>query len=309
MKSILGALIVCLCGVAAGQSTKEITFTNRVVTFTNLQGRTYRNVDLVRADNMGLVYQSDGQWGMVRYTNLSAQTIQDLGLPADKVTALADAEKQRAARMEELAAQERERMADPANWATVHVVAGQGTDAGWIWQVREFPGWFFIANLPVKTAAYFRDYYTLIYKINVLKGQSAQLDQYSRQTGAQENQLKAESQKEKGLPNQPMVTVPTFLGGTANTYAADASRRQWTAEIEQRTKQLQGEMSNISKAKSLDESEIRTNQDDLQKLIDSRAETDTKISVYRSAKKLQGYPVLFAKEIKDVVAEKSPAEQ
>ena len=307
MKSFIGVLILIfsLCAVAMGQGTNDITFTNQVVTFTNLQGRTYRNVNLVRADDRGVVYQSGAEWGLVRYTNLSAQTIEDLGLPASKVNALANAEKERAARLAEMAEQQRERMADPANWTTVHVVAGQGTDAGWIWQVKEFSGWFFINNLPAKTVAYFRDYYALAYKINALQNQSAQLDQYIRQTDSQEAQLKAESKQEKALHNQVEATASPEAAETINTYIVDPSRKQWANQIDRRNKQLQAEMTNVSKAKAADESEIRTNQDDLQKLMSTRGETDAKISVFRTGKKLQGYPVLFAREVKDPDAQKT----
>ena len=307
MKSFVGVLFFCVCAVAMGQGTNDIEFTNRVVTFTNLQGRTYRNVGLVRADDRGVVYQSGGEWGLVRYTNLSAQTIEDLGLPANKINALANAEKERAARLKEMAEQERERMADPANWTPVHVVAGQGTDAGWIWEVKEFSGWFFINNLPPKTLAYFRDYYALAYKINALQNQSAKLDQYIRQTDSQEMQLKAESKQEKALHNQVEATEPPAVAETINTYIVDPSRKQWATQIDRRNKQLQTEITNVSKAKAADESEIRTNQNELQKLVSTRGETDAKISVFRTGKKLQGYPVLFARELTDNDQEK-PAE-
>lgn len=55
MKGILLLLVLGFVGVGSGQDA--ITFTDKLVTFTNLQGQAYRAVRLVRAVEGGIIYR------------------------------------------------------------------------------------------------------------------------------------------------------------------------------------------------------------------------------------------------------------
>jgi hypothetical protein len=74
--------LLALCAQAAlGQ---DITFTNRTATFTNLEGRVYTNVTLIRANDYGIVWRGDGM-GMVRYTNLAPAVLTSLGIGQERM--------------------------------------------------------------------------------------------------------------------------------------------------------------------------------------------------------------------------------
>jgi hypothetical protein len=79
---------------------QDITFTNRLVTFTNLQGRIYNGVVLVKADLDGVLWREvagDGL-GWVCYTNVSPALLEAWGIPSNRVdTAKARAERRAAA--------------------------------------------------------------------------------------------------------------------------------------------------------------------------------------------------------------------
>ena len=55
MKRILLLLVLGFVGVAPGQDAT--TFTNKLATFTNLQGEVFRDVRLVRGDDDGIIYR------------------------------------------------------------------------------------------------------------------------------------------------------------------------------------------------------------------------------------------------------------
>src|ERR1039458_5942867 len=85
MKKILPLLVLGFAGVAAGQDT--ITFTNKLITFTNLQGKVFRDVRLVRADLDGIIYRETVGvgGGRVCYTNLSLGLLESLDIPTNRI--------------------------------------------------------------------------------------------------------------------------------------------------------------------------------------------------------------------------------
>lgn len=66
---------------------EDTSFTNRTATLTNLEGRVYRNVQLVRGDSDGIVYLlSEGAGGgRICYTNLAPEVLQSLGIPTNRI--------------------------------------------------------------------------------------------------------------------------------------------------------------------------------------------------------------------------------
>lgn len=53
----------------------DITFTNKAVSFTNLQGQIYQHVQLVRGDLDGLIWRDKASGGRICYTNLCQRLV------------------------------------------------------------------------------------------------------------------------------------------------------------------------------------------------------------------------------------------
>lgn len=60
-------------------------FTNRIVTFTNLQGQSFRLVQLVRGDQDGLIWRDGASGGRICYTNLHPDLLEYFGIPSNRV--------------------------------------------------------------------------------------------------------------------------------------------------------------------------------------------------------------------------------
>lgn len=118
-------------------SAQDINLKNRVVSFRDLQGRAYFNVTLVRGDLDGLIWRDKkGSGGRICYTNLSADFLDTLGIPPERIAVAGDRAAQKAvadARYRAgLASQaEARRLASlkaQAELATNAVVAAQGSN-------------------------------------------------------------------------------------------------------------------------------------------------------------------------------------
>jgi len=65
---------------------QDIEFTNRVASFSNLEGQYYFKVTLVKGDLDGLVWRDEkGGGGRICYTNLPADLLDSLGIPPERV--------------------------------------------------------------------------------------------------------------------------------------------------------------------------------------------------------------------------------
>jgi hypothetical protein len=78
------AWFILLTVPAAAQT---ITFTNRIATFTNLQGHVYSGVQLVKGDLDGIIWrEAEGTGGgRICYTNLDPALLAFWGIPADRI--------------------------------------------------------------------------------------------------------------------------------------------------------------------------------------------------------------------------------
>ena len=85
MKGILPLLVLGFVGIAPGQ--EAMTFTNKVVTFTNFQREVFRDVRLVRADSYGIIYRETvgAGGGRVCYTNLPVSFLESLGISSNQI--------------------------------------------------------------------------------------------------------------------------------------------------------------------------------------------------------------------------------
>ena len=81
MKIILALLI------SITTQAQEINLTNRVATFTNLEGRVYKAVHVVKGTADGIVYreQESTGGGLVSYTNLAPALLAAWGIPLDRM--------------------------------------------------------------------------------------------------------------------------------------------------------------------------------------------------------------------------------
>jgi hypothetical protein len=89
----LGALMLACSSHAQG--TVEMLFTNKVVTFTNLQGAVYKDADLIRASSRDVIFKTNGDFGTVALTNLNEAAFQRLGIPMEFVQLAFDSERQK----------------------------------------------------------------------------------------------------------------------------------------------------------------------------------------------------------------------
>jgi hypothetical protein len=64
---------------------EDITFTYKIASFTNLEGRAYKNVRLIKADDDGLIWRQEASGGRICYTNLHPDVLEWLGIPTDRI--------------------------------------------------------------------------------------------------------------------------------------------------------------------------------------------------------------------------------
>lgn len=66
---------------------QDIVFTNRIATFTNLQGRAYKGVRLVKGDLDGVIWrEAEGVGGgRISYTNLDVALLDSWGIPTNRI--------------------------------------------------------------------------------------------------------------------------------------------------------------------------------------------------------------------------------
>ncbi len=62
-----------------------IAFTNKTATFTNLQGRVFKDVELVRGDLDGLIWRREASGGRICYTNLDTEVLESFGISSNRI--------------------------------------------------------------------------------------------------------------------------------------------------------------------------------------------------------------------------------
>jgi hypothetical protein len=90
MKAKLGRMTVAVLALVWINSllAQDIVFTNKIVTFTNTEGRVYKNVLLTKAKAEGIIWKEGDTGvggGMVPYTKLSPGTLRMLGIPVERI--------------------------------------------------------------------------------------------------------------------------------------------------------------------------------------------------------------------------------
>ena len=72
---------LCFTLFSSAVLAQDITFTNRVVTFTNLQGTVYEGVTLVKGGPDAIIWRDGATGGKIYYTNLSPSLLRWWGIP------------------------------------------------------------------------------------------------------------------------------------------------------------------------------------------------------------------------------------
>jgi|SRR5579862_2270286 len=71
-------------GIAAAHS-QDIILSNKTATFTNLQGRVFQAVQLIRGDWDGVIWRDGVGGGRVCYTNLNPAMLEAWGIPTNRI--------------------------------------------------------------------------------------------------------------------------------------------------------------------------------------------------------------------------------
>lgn len=195
---IKGVLILLFAIVvsAGAQTNRIITFTNRFATFTDLRGRVYEGVELVRADFDAIIYLTPTGGGQVYYTNLAPKTLQEFGIPTNRIELAAlRAEARRQQRLQAALeaqaeeARERERFLNESNWIQVKIdyadPASLSVHGGiricWIRTESGSRSKVYVRRLPYQVSAYYARRQTETQAVNELaarlSARSAQLKQ------------------------------------------------------------------------------------------------------------------------------------
>lgn len=77
-------LSLVIAGITAAHS-QDITWTNKTVTFTNLEGRIFKEVQFIRGDWDGVIWREGAGGGRVCYTNLNPALLEAWGIPTNRI--------------------------------------------------------------------------------------------------------------------------------------------------------------------------------------------------------------------------------
>jgi hypothetical protein len=132
MKTVLFAILSSLLLITAHAQPAEptLTFTNQIVTFTNLEGKVFQDAQILRADSKSVIVKTSDFYGNVPLTSISPSTQESLGLTADfmaKTRAFQQNREEAAAaaleRTKAILAADQEKMKDPTNLLKMTVSA------------------------------------------------------------------------------------------------------------------------------------------------------------------------------------------
>lgn len=294
------SLIACwlaLSPAGQAQTNSVITFTNRFATFTNLQGQMYSNVELVRAEDRRIMYRCEGGGGTVYYTNLSPATLEGMGLSTNRIALAAEQARQEAFQKDQLEAQERERMAEPANWRTVHLSALKHTvpgPAGWTWTVVEIPGMLVIYNVPSRTWRYFTRYDALAASATQLNQKLAAHDRRLKQLEAVIEQLRNELYRQQYAENQAMTAAYGDPALVEWVMAYTAPIRDWGADINRRGVQAEDLLFALQNQRKTLAAQLEETLRQLEDLVINERQDAVEIKVFVTNKKAYGSPILVS---------------
>ncbi len=229
MKTALFAILSSSLLIAAHAQPAEptLTFTNQVVTFTNLQGKVFQDAEILRADSKSVIVKTVDFYGNVPFTNISASTQESLGLTADfmaKTRAFQESREEAAAaaleRTKAILTADQEKMKDPTNLLKMTVsafIGGPVSSAyGEIYPcmvtLNGRPARVYVARLPV---AEITDHIT---QVNQLKSSITRSQGRIAARQAASKQRQSQMEKPGATAGSPgYVSSSTAQGNAANT--------------------------------------------------------------------------------------------
>jgi hypothetical protein len=228
----LQLLIAACFGMGNGQSqtTMDLWFTNRIVTFTNLQGERFAHAEVVEADASQVVFKTNDIFGTVKLTNLSPATLEWIGIPPEQLELAHQLEIQKAqalAHQRAMLQDEQQRLLDSSNLVRLTVESIQLKDYDAIYgpvlfcNVRTATGAatsVFVVGLPQRVTAYFDQRSALESEIAQLSGQ---IEAETAQLATAEDQAK---QAQYQLSQLDTYT-PTGAFGDPNFVNAEMAQR------------------------------------------------------------------------------------
>src|SRR5215472_10990400 len=78
-------ILIAVAGAMLSASAEDIIFTNKVATFTNLQGKVFKSVQLVKGDLDGVIWRDEASGGRICYTNLHADILESWGISSNRI--------------------------------------------------------------------------------------------------------------------------------------------------------------------------------------------------------------------------------
>jgi hypothetical protein len=226
------SLVLALTAFSAAAQTSEptMTFDDRLITFTNLEGKVFPDAHLVRADSKSIIVKTEDFYGNVPFTNLSQSTQEQLGLTADYMAETRAFQEGRAKasaaaleRTKAILVADKEKMSDTNNLLKMTVRAFSGASVpsayGIIYPctvtLNGAPTRVYVARLPV---AQVNGYIT---QLNQAKNQVQSLQQtVDRASGAVDSSQRQLNEDRRQLTHATALDDQNIAKGTVDPYAA-----------------------------------------------------------------------------------------
>lgn len=247
---LIAGLIIFFSPVVARAATgASVSFTNKVMTFTDLHGQVYPDATIKRADFNAdgtgqIIYQTNDNYNAISFARLTPETLTSLGVPANyaDIARDRDTQKQEVASKEAQAnAAEQQRLLDPANLTSIRVdavISKVGFDPvyGTIYSCRTQFGQnpallnILVARLPDRVPAYFDSVTQHDQAVAALKDQIAGRQTWvanaSAQLSQQQNQIRqTEAQVNAGTAGMADWVYPAAVQRNAVEMEKQEQRR------------------------------------------------------------------------------------
>ena len=226
--------------VSLTQCGAVLSFTNKVATFSSLDGQMYVGAQLVEADSSRIIFKTNGVFDAVAFTNLSADTLDRIGITQDYLDSVRDGEARKAvalAAQRTMLADEQQRLGDGIGLLNLTVNTVEISDHDPIYGNLRFcrvtmPSGaaiaVFVARLPDTVPGYFQQRDSLARHVADLK---SRIDTVTAQVEAQAAQLdQAQNQVDQAnaAPRSPAFVYDPYNQVVIN--AADATQNQINQE-------------------------------------------------------------------------------
>jgi hypothetical protein len=234
------AMVMFCAQLFATQASGELYFTNKIATFSSLDGQSYLAAQLVEADSSRIIFKTNGVFEAVAFTNLSPETLDQIGITQDYLASLKQSAANRAvalAKERTMLVDEEQRLRDGIGLLNLRVNTVEVSDNDPVYGNLRFcrvtlPSGVntavFVARLPDSVPEYFQRRDTLTRQIADL---NSRIDATTAQVAAQSAQIdQAQNQvnQANAVPRQPAMVYDPYNQVVVN--ASDAVQNQINQE-------------------------------------------------------------------------------